>query len=52
VPRLCTELGLAVNSVTVVPPTLDDVFLHHTGFAIRESGTSAHTLSNLGEGLR
>jgi ABC-2 type transport system ATP-binding protein len=52
VPRLCTELGLAVHSVTVARPTLDDVFLHHTGSAIRESGTSAHTLSNLGEGLR
>ncbi|MFD9326052.1 ATP-binding cassette domain-containing protein [Streptomyces sp. NPDC060065] len=52
VPRLCTELGLTVRSVTVVPPTLDDVFLHHTGSAIRESVTSAHTLSNIGEGLR
>jgi ABC-2 type transport system ATP-binding protein len=52
VPRLCTELGVAVRSVTIAPPTLDDVFLHHTGFAIRESGTSAHTLSHLGEGLR
>ncbi|MCX5554961.1 ATP-binding cassette domain-containing protein [Streptomyces sp. NBC_00038] len=52
VPRLCTELGLTVHSVTVVPPTLDDVFLHHTGSAIRESGTGAHTLSNIGEGLR
>ncbi len=52
VPRLCTELGLAVRSVTVTSPTLDDVFLHHTGFAIRESGASARTLSNLGEGRR
>lgn len=52
VPRLCTELGLAVRSVTVTSPTLDDVFLHHTGSAIRENGTSARTLSNLGEGRR
>jgi len=52
VPRLCTELGLTVHSVTTAPPTLDDVFLHHTGFAIRESGTDARVLSNLGEGLR
>ncbi len=52
VPRLCTELGLTVKSVTVAPPTLDDVFLHHTGLAIRESGTDTQLLSNLGEGLR
>ncbi|MFE6908567.1 ATP-binding cassette domain-containing protein [Streptomyces erythrochromogenes] len=52
VPRLCTGLGLAVRSVTVTQPTLDDVFLHHTGAAIRESEPSGHTLGNLGEGLR
>ncbi|WP_059005883.1 ATP-binding cassette domain-containing protein [Streptomyces specialis] len=52
VPRLCTGLGLAVHAVTVVPPTLDDVFLHHTGSAVRENGANAHTLSRLGEGLR
>jgi ABC-2 type transport system ATP-binding protein len=52
VPRLCTELGLAVHSVTITPPTLDDVFLHHTGLAIRESESSAHMLSHIGEGLR
>ncbi|MFF3175407.1 ATP-binding cassette domain-containing protein [Streptomyces sp. NPDC057900] len=52
VPRLCTGLGLTVHSVSVAPPTLDDVFLHHTGSAIRETGTNAHTLNNIGEGLR
>ncbi|WNI34367.1 hypothetical protein [Streptomyces sp. ITFR-6] len=52
VPRLCTGPGLTVHSVSVAPPTLDDVFLHHTGSAIRETGTNAHTLSNIGEGLR
>ncbi|MBT2410057.1 ATP-binding cassette domain-containing protein [Streptomyces sp. ISL-12] len=52
VPRLCTDLGLAVRSVTVTSPTLDDVFLHHTGTTIRESGSGAGTLSNIGEGLR
>ncbi|MFJ8109920.1 ATP-binding cassette domain-containing protein [Streptomyces sp. NPDC096132] len=51
VPRLCTGLGLTVRSVTVTQPTLDDVFLHHTGLAIRES-TGPRTLGNLGEGLR
>jgi ABC-2 type transport system ATP-binding protein len=31
VPKLCAELALPVHSVTVTPPTLDDVFLHYTG---------------------
>lgn len=52
VPRLCTELGVTVREVSIAPPTLDDVFLHHTGLAIRESGTGPRTLGNLGEGLR
>ncbi|MET8544132.1 ATP-binding cassette domain-containing protein [Kitasatospora sp. NPDC004799] len=52
VPRLCTGLGVTVRSVTVSSPTLDDVFLHYTGSEIRESGTKARTLSDLGEGLR
>ncbi|MET9294171.1 ATP-binding cassette domain-containing protein [Streptomyces sp. NPDC003077] len=51
VPQLCTGLGVTVRSVTITSPTLDDVFLHHTGFEIRDS-TSARTLSNIGEGLR
>ncbi|GAA0916014.1 MULTISPECIES: ABC transporter ATP-binding protein [Streptomyces violaceusniger group] len=36
VPRLCAELTVPVHSVTVTPPTLDDVFLHYTGRTIRE----------------
>jgi ABC-2 type transport system ATP-binding protein len=52
VPRLCAELGGALRAVTITPPTLDDVFLHHTGSAIRESGTDTRMLSTLGEGLR
>ena len=52
VPRLCAELGVTVREVSVAPPTLDDVFLHHTGLAIRESATGPRTLDNLGEGLR
>ena len=52
VPRLCTELGVTVREVSIDPPTLDDVFLHHTGLAIREDATGPHTLGNLGEGLR
>ncbi len=37
VPKLCSELAVPVHSVTVTPPTLDDVFLHYTGRSIREA---------------
>ncbi|MGC0419512.1 ATP-binding cassette domain-containing protein [Embleya sp. AB8] len=30
-PRLCTELGVTVLAATTARPSLDDVFLHHTG---------------------
>jgi ABC-2 type transport system ATP-binding protein len=42
VPRLFAELGVAIRSVSVSRPTLDDVFMSHTGTTIRdaeESGT-------------
>jgi ABC-2 type transport system ATP-binding protein len=38
VPRLCAGLEVPVYEVTVTRPSLDDVFLHHTGHRIRESG--------------
>ncbi|UJW30415.1 ATP-binding cassette domain-containing protein [Saccharothrix sp. AJ9571] len=42
VPRLCAELGVRVFSVTVTRPTLDDVFLRHTGQSLRtEEETTA-----------
>ncbi|TDD89272.1 ATP-binding cassette domain-containing protein [Actinomadura rubrisoli] len=31
VPRLCGALDVPVHSVTVTPPSLDDVFFHYTG---------------------
>ncbi len=37
VPRLCAGIDVPVQSVTVTPPTLDDVFLHCTGRTIREA---------------
>ncbi|MDQ1676972.1 MAG: type transport system ATP-binding protein [Actinomycetota bacterium] len=37
VPALCAGLDVPVYEVTVTRPTLDDVFLHHTGRGIRES---------------
>ena len=50
VPSLCAELGLPVHSATVSPPTLDDVFLHHTGRTIRETDMGARTLNDVGKG--
>jgi ABC-2 type transport system ATP-binding protein len=44
VPRLFAELGLPIRSVSVSRPTLDDVFMAHTGATIRdaeESGADA-----------
>jgi ABC-2 type transport system ATP-binding protein len=38
VPRLCAELDVPVFEVTVTRPSLDDVFLHHTGRRIRDGG--------------
>ncbi len=41
VPRLFAELGVAINSVNVSRPTLDDVFMTHTGTTIRDAEESA-----------
>jgi ABC-2 type transport system ATP-binding protein len=41
VPRLFAELGIAINSVNVSRPTLDDVFMSHTGTTIRDAEESA-----------
>ncbi|MGW2310433.1 ATP-binding cassette domain-containing protein [Actinomadura luteofluorescens] len=35
-PLLLTELGVPVYEARVTPPSLDDVFLHHTGHRIRD----------------
>jgi len=37
VPRLFAELGVPIRSVTVTRPSLDDVFLAHTGSTIRDA---------------
>ncbi|SFT46836.1 ABC-2 type transport system ATP-binding protein [Actinopolyspora lacussalsi subsp. righensis] len=36
VPRLCSELGVTVDSVSVSRPSLEDVFMHYTGHAFQE----------------
>jgi ABC-2 type transport system ATP-binding protein len=40
VPRLFAELGVAITSVSVSRPTLDDVFMQHTGTTIRDAETA------------
>jgi ABC-2 type transport system ATP-binding protein len=37
---LASEAGIPIRSVSLRKPTLDDVFLHHTGRAIRDRGAS------------
>jgi ABC-2 type transport system ATP-binding protein len=37
VPRLFAELGVPITSVAVSRPTLDDVFMSHTGTTIRDA---------------
>jgi ABC-2 type transport system ATP-binding protein len=46
VPRLFAELGLAIRSVSVSRPTLDDVFMSHTGTSIRDAEESGATHRN------
>jgi ABC-2 type transport system ATP-binding protein len=41
VPRLFAELDVAITSVAVSRPTLDDVFMRHTGSTIRDAGTGS-----------
>ena len=41
VPRLFAELGVSIRSVSVSSPSLDDVFLAHTGTTIRDAESSA-----------
>jgi len=37
VPRLFAELGIPIKAVNVARPTLDDVFMSHTGTTIRDA---------------
>ena len=41
VPRLFAELGVPIKSVSLSRPTLDDVFMSHTGSTIRDAEESA-----------
>jgi ABC-2 type transport system ATP-binding protein len=46
VPRLFAELGVPIASVSVSRPTLDDVFMAHTGSTIRDAEQSTATDRN------
>ncbi len=43
VPRLLADLGVAVRSVSVTRPTLDDVFMAYTGRTIRDAEGNANS---------
>jgi ABC-2 type transport system ATP-binding protein len=46
VPRLFAELGVAIKSVSVSRPTLDDVFMSYTGKTIRDAEESFSKQAN------
>src|SRR5947209_8937459 len=46
VPRLFSELGLPIRSVSVARPTLDDVFMSYTGSTIRDAESSPANARN------
>jgi ABC-2 type transport system ATP-binding protein len=46
VPRLFAELGVAIRSVSVSRPTLDDVFMSYTGKTIRDAEESFNKQAN------
>ncbi len=48
VPRLFAELGVPIRSVSLSRPTLDDVFMSHTGSTIRDAEESTATKPKTG----
>jgi ABC-2 type transport system ATP-binding protein len=46
VPRLFDELAVPIRAVSVARPTLDDVFMAHTGTTIRDAEESPEKLRN------
>jgi ABC-2 type transport system ATP-binding protein len=47
VPRLFAELGVPIRSVSVSRPTLDDVFMSHTGSTIRDAEVGAGEVNRM-----
>jgi len=46
VPQLFAELGIPIRSVSISRPTLDDVFMSHTGSTIRDAEEDAGAARN------
>ena len=52
VPRLLADLGVAVRSVSVTRPTLDDVFMTYTGRTIRDAESAGPEIPAMFRGRR
>ena len=50
--RAATERGLGIDSVTLKRPTLEDVFLDHTGRALREEEGGSDAFRRMARGVR
>ena len=46
IPHLFASLGVGIRSVSVARPTLDDVFMEHTGRTIRDAESSGSGIRN------
>jgi ABC-2 type transport system ATP-binding protein len=46
IPRLFASLGVGIRSVSVARPTLDDVFMEHTGRTIRDAESGGSGIRN------
>jgi ABC-2 type transport system ATP-binding protein len=46
IPRLFADFGIPIRAVSVSRPTLDDVFMAHTGTTIRDAEESAGAMRN------
>jgi ABC-2 type transport system ATP-binding protein len=46
IPRLFAEFGIPIRAVSVSRPTLDDVFMSHTGTTIRDAEESGAAMRN------
>lgn len=48
--RALDQTGIQLNSLNLSTPSLDDVFLHHTGRSLRDGGSNADGGPNVPEG--
>jgi ABC-2 type transport system ATP-binding protein len=51
VPRLFEGLGVAIQSVTVARPTLDDVFMAYTGSTIRDAESAPNAMAMMARAM-